>query len=159
MDERIVRQWFLISVWLKGLDALIECVAGGALLMVSVNQIAGLAHFVTRGELIEDPHDFIATHLLAWANAISVSSKEFYAAYLLVHGIVKIALVIGLLRNQRWAYPASLAVLGVFVVYQLYRLSHTGSLGLAVLTVFDLIVIGLIWHEYRLVRQNRGRQI
>jgi uncharacterized membrane protein len=157
MDERLVRRWFLISVWLKGLDAAIECVAGAALLVVSVDQIASVAHRVTRGELIEDPNDFLAAHLLAWANTFSVSSKQFYAAYLLAHGVVKIVLVVGLLRNQLWAYPASLAVLGAFVVYQLYRLSHAISPGLVALTLFDVVVIGLVWHEYRLVRRNRER--
>jgi uncharacterized membrane protein len=159
MDERTVRRWFLISVRFKGLDALVECVSGIALLVVSVDQIAGPAHPITLGELIEDPHDFLATRLLAWANAFSVSSKEFYAAYLLAHGVIKIVLVIGLLRNQLWAYPASLAVLSAFIIYQFYRLSHTASLGLLALTVFNLIVIGLVWHEYRLVRRNHGRQL
>ena len=49
--------------------------------------------------MIEDPKDFIATHLLAAAQNFSVETKNFYAFYLLSHGIVKLLLVIGLLRN------------------------------------------------------------
>jgi len=79
---------------------------------------------------------------------------NFYAFYLLSHGIVKVFLVIGLLRNKLWAYPVSLVVLGVFIVYQLYRFSYTHGFGLMVLTVFDVVVMGLIWHEYRLVRRH-----
>jgi uncharacterized membrane protein len=63
-------------------------------------------------------------------------------------------LVIGLLQNKLWAYPASLIALGLFVLYQLYRFSYRHGAGLIVLTVFDLLVMSLIWHEYRLARRH-----
>jgi uncharacterized membrane protein len=52
------------------------------------------------------------------------------------------------------AYPASLVALALFIAYQIYRFSYTQSAGLIALTVFDVIVMGLIWHEYRLVRRH-----
>ena len=64
--------------------------------------------------------------------------------------MVKLALVIGLLRNKLWAYPASLVGTGLFILYQLYRYSYTHGFGLIVLTIFDVFVMWLIWHEYRL---------
>jgi uncharacterized membrane protein len=72
-------------------------------------------------ELIEDPNDFVAIHLLSIAQNFTVGTQHFYAFYLLSHGVVKVFLVIGLLRNKLWAYPVSLVVLGLFIVYQLYR--------------------------------------
>jgi uncharacterized membrane protein len=110
-----------------------------------------VAH-LTQQELTEDPHDLIASHLLAAAESLSLPTKNFYAFYLLSHGVVKLLLVGGLLRGKLWAYPASLVVMGVFIAYQVYRFSYTHSAGLVTLTVFDLVVILLIWHEYRLVR-------
>ena len=80
-----------------------------------------------------------------------MGGKSFATFYLLSHGIVKLFLVAGLLRNKAWAYPASLAVLGLFIAYQLYRLTFAFSIALVLLTVFDFVVIWLIWHEYRLV--------
>jgi uncharacterized membrane protein len=59
-----------------------------------------------------------------------------------------------LLKNKLSAYPASLIALGLFVLYQLYRFSYTHAAGLIVLTVFDLLVMSLIWHEYRLVGRH-----
>ena len=56
--------------------------------------------------------------------------------------------------SRYFGYPASLVVLGLFIAYQLYRYSYTHGLGLIVLTVFDLIVIAFIWHEYRLIRHH-----
>jgi uncharacterized membrane protein len=154
MNERRVHQIFEISVLLKGAHALIECIGGLVLAFISTDAIKGLVNALTQDELIEDPNDFVAGHLLSLAQDFTVSTQRFYAFYLLSHGVVKMFLVAGLLRNKLWAYPASLVVLGLFIVYQLYRFSYTHGAGLIVLTVFDVIVMGLIWHEYRLVSRH-----
>ena len=155
MNEHRIHRIFQISVLLKGGHALIECVSGLALAFVSTGTIVHLVNLITQDELVEDPQDFIATHLLTMAHGFSVATKDFYAFYLLSHGIVKLLLVVGLLRNKLWAYPASLVVLGLFILYQLYRYSYTHGIGLLVLTVFDIIVMVLIWHEYRLILRHK----
>ena len=155
MNERRIHQIFQIGVLLKGAHAAIECAGGIMLALVSTGAIVKLVNALTQEELIEDPKDFVATHLLAYAQSFSVSQKHFYAFYLLGHGVVKLLLVIGLLNGKYWAYPASLIVLSLFVVYQLYRFSYTHSVGLIVLTLFDLVVMFLIWHEYKLMRRQR----
>jgi len=154
MNERRIHQIFEISVLLKGAHALVECVGGVVLAFVSTSAITSLVNALTQEELIEDPNDFVAAHLLSLAQNFTVSTRHFYAFYLLSHGVIKVFLVIGLLRNKLWAYPVSLLVLGLFIVYQLYRFSYTHGFGLIALTVFDVRVMGLIWHEYRLVRRH-----
>jgi len=71
------------------------------------------------------------------------------------HGIAKPLPVIRVPRNKLWSYPASLIILGLFIVYQLYRFSYRHGAGLILLTVFDIFVMGLIWHEYRLMRHQQ----
>ena len=154
MNERRIRQIFEISVLLKGAHALIECVAGLVFAFIGTSEIVNLINALTQEELIEDPNDFVAAHLLSLAQNFTVSTQHFYAFYLLSHGVVKVFLVAGLLRNKLWAYPVSLVVLGLFVTYQVYRFSYTHGSGLIVLTVLDVIVMGLIWHEYRLLRRH-----
>jgi uncharacterized membrane protein len=154
MNEHRVHRIFLVSILLKGVHALIECLGGTILALVSTASIVNFVNTITLNELIGDPNDFLATHLLALARDFSVQTQHFYAFYLLSHGLVKVLLVIGLLREKLWSYPASLIVLALFVVYQLYRFSYRHGLGLIVLTVFDVIVMGLIWHEYNLMRQH-----
>ena len=39
------------------------------------------------------------------------------------------------------------------MVYQLHRYFETGGIGLIVLTAFDLVVMVMIWQEYRVVRR------
>lgn len=156
VDEHRIHQLFEIGVWLKGAHALIECVGGILLYLVSTDAIASWVNAFTQEELIEDPNDFIAGYLSQTAGHFSVASKEFYAFYLLSHGLIKLLLVVGLLRGRLWSYPASLAALGAFMVYQLYRYSYTHSAGLLVLTVFDAVVMMLIWHEWRAVRRHKA---
>jgi uncharacterized membrane protein len=153
-DERRIHQLFEVSVWLKGAHALIECIGGILLYLVTTDTIAAWVNMITQDELIEDPNDFLAGHLSQMASQFSVASKEFYAFYLLSHGLIKLLLVIGLLRGKLWSYPASLAALGAFMVYQVYRYSYTHSPGLLALTVFDAVVMVLIWHEWRVVRRH-----
>lgn len=43
---------------------------------------------------------------------------------------------------------------GPFIVYQVYRYSYTHGTGLIVLTLFDIFVMALIWHEYQVVRRR-----
>jgi uncharacterized membrane protein len=152
MNERRIHQFFEISVLLKGAHALIECIGGILLAVIDTGTIIRLVEILTQDELLEDRHDFIATHLRAAAETFTPSTQHFYAFYLLSHGLVKVFLVAGLLRDKLWAYPASLVVLGLFIVYQLYRYSYTGGVGLLALTAFDVVVIALIWHEWRVRR-------
>lgn len=154
LSERRVHKLFQLSVLLKGGHAILECLSGVALALFSTATIISFVNTLTQDELVENPHDFIATHLLAMAHSFSVQTKNFYAFYLLSHGVVKLFLVIGLLRNKLWSYPASLVALAGFVAYQIYRFSYTHGLGLIVLTVFDLFIMVLIWHEYGLVRRH-----
>jgi uncharacterized membrane protein len=154
MNERRIRKVFRLSILLKGAHALIECAGGIALALVSTRTIVDLVNRFTQEELVEDPKDFIATYLLGWARGFSVQTEHFYAFYLLSHGVVKLLLVAGLLRSRLWAYPTSLVVMALFITYQLYRFYYSGGTGLIVLTVFDLFVVALIWHEYRLMRQH-----
>ncbi|MBZ9863331.1 DUF2127 domain-containing protein [Mesorhizobium sp. CA12] len=155
VDERRIHQIFEVSVWLKGAHALIECLGGILLYFVTTGAIASWVNSFTQDELIEDPNDFIAGHLSQMASHFSVANKEFYAFYLLSHGLIKLLLVVGLLRGKLWSYPASLVALGAFMAYQVYRWSYTHSPGLLVLTVFDAVVMVLIWHEWRVVRRHR----
>ena len=77
----------------------------------------------------------------------------FGAVYLLIHGAVKVVLVVALLLNKLWAYPCLIVVLLVFICYQLYRIALNPTAGLVALTVFDSVIVALTWREYRRLRR------
>jgi uncharacterized membrane protein len=154
LREKRIGQFFRLSIWLKGIHAALEVVSGMLLIFLSPIQLTKFVVWMTQDELLEEPNDLIANYLLDVARQLSVSSLMFGAFYLLSHGIVKLTLVIALLKKKLWAYPWSLALFSLFIVYQIYRLSITYSLGLFVLTLFDLMVIWLIWREYKIIRKR-----
>jgi uncharacterized membrane protein len=151
------RDWldrlFVIGIIGKGLNGLAELVGGLLLLFVTPDSIHHVVAVLTRGELSEDPNDLVARYLLHTADGLTGSAVIFGAVYLLVHGAVKIGLVIALLLNKLWAYPCMIIVLLIFIGYQLYRIVLQPSVGLVVLTVFDALIVMLTWREYR--RQRR----
>jgi len=150
--SRTLDDTFKISVTLKGIDGALEIVGGVILLFVRPATLDHLARSLTQHELAEDPHDFVARHVLHSAGQLTHGSTLFAAVYLLSHGIAKVVLVVALLRDQLWAYPATIALLGTFIAYQLYRLSYRITLGLTLLTIFDAFVVWLTWREYQAKR-------
>ena len=154
MQERRIHQLFEISVLLKGVHAASECIGGIALALTNNASIRHLVARLTKTELTEDERDFIANHLVSWAQGFSIQTQHFYAWYLLSHGLVKVALVVALLMRKLWAYPTAIVVFGLFIAYQLYRYAHTHGIGLLFLTALDLLVVLLTWHEYRLMRRH-----
>jgi uncharacterized membrane protein len=150
--EKSIYAIFEASIILKGLNAIGEIVGGIVALIISQEFVIRLTLFLTQGELSEDSNDRLANYLIHSAQQFSVSSKHFLAIYLLSHGVIKLGLVIGLLKNKLWAYPVSILVFALFILYQIYRFYFTHSVWLIALTVFDLIVIWLVWHEYNRLR-------
>lgn len=140
---------FEVGIVLKGLNGLLELVGGVLLLIVSPAAIKGIVRTLTAGELSENPHDFIATRLLHTAGGLTGAGLTFGGVYLLIHGVVKVTLVIALLRNKLWAFPWMVAVLLAFIAYQVYLIILGPSPGLVALTVFDVFIVVLTWREYR----------
>lgn len=159
--NRLREQWteekvFRLLVWLKGLDAVLELIGGILLFVVSPRAIGTVAQFLTQHELSEDPHDFIANTLLTASASLTHNHVSLFGAlYLLSHGIVKIILVWAVLRDKLWAYPWMIAFLGVFVVYQIYRLVIRVTPGLLILTLFDMVIIWLTVREYHRLQASR----
>lgn len=140
---------FHITLYLKGLDGLLEIIGGIFLLIIKPEQINRFANWLTQGELSHDPHDYIAHHILKTAHDLTGASLIFGAIYLLSHGILKNVLVIEVLRDHLWAYVALIVVTALFIVYQLYRMIAVKmSVGLILLTFLDVLIIYLTSKEY-----------
>ena len=143
-----------IGLWLvlRNIDRLpllsAERVTGVLLLLVTPDQIRAAVAAVTRGELAEDPIDLVANLLVRYANELNVSTTQFGAFYLLVHGLVKVLLAGAVLRDKIWAYPWLIAFLVAFIGWQTYELVAHFTVGLLLLTLFDLFIVYLTVREY-----------
>lgn len=143
------------GIILKGIDGGLEFLGGLLVLFVSPAALHHFTTFITHRELVEDPHDKIANLLLHATSHYSAGGRTFLVIYLWLHAAIKLIAVFGILKNQLWAYPFSLITLGLLVVYQLYDIFFVKlSVGMIVLTVFDVLILWLIWREYGKVRKE-----
>lgn len=153
--ERVLHRFFEVSVILKGVNGTLEIMAGIALLFVGA--IGKIVFSLVQNELVEDPTDFLATHLSGFFHYFPIGPQFFGGFYLLSHGVIKIFLVISLLKKKLWAYPLSMIFLAIFIIYQIYRYFFTHSVFLILLTLLDIALIALIWHEYGHMKKRFGK--
>jgi uncharacterized membrane protein len=156
LKPELIHLLFKIGVAIKGIDGALEAVAGFALFFTSRAALRDLVDWLTAGEMREDPTDFVATHLIGFFHHLSKGTENFASVYLLIYGLAKVGLAVGLLRGKLWAYPAALAALGLFLCYQFYRVVHTHSLGLGLLSLVDLAILAVIWRDYKFVKARGG---
>jgi len=156
-SEHTIYELFKWSLLLKGAISLGEVVAGIGLLFIPWPVVASFVAWL-RAYASSGADSVLMTHLLKELATFTQATVVFVALYFLIRGSVKLVLIWQLLHNRFWAYPASLVVMTLFVLYQIYQLVTGGGLLVVVLTLFDIIVIGLIWHEYRIVRRFRAQE-
>jgi len=84
-----------------------------------------------RHEIVEDPNDILVRIAEAGLAHGSFMVTRFLAAYLGFWGVIDIGLSTALLKNLRWAFPVSLTLIGLFLVYEVQRFTHTHSIVLA----------------------------
>ncbi|HWT33234.1 MAG TPA: DUF2127 domain-containing protein [Microbacterium sp.] len=147
--EAVLDWTFLIGVLLKGVDGLVEFVVGIPLLFVTADQVTGLVRQLTSGELSQDPTDFWANLLLREAAKADHASLAVGGVFLIVHGAVKLAIVIALLLGSRRVYPWAAAALAVLAVLQIVDLVLKFSIGVLLLCVLDVAIIALTLREWR----------
>ena len=140
---------FQVAVVVKGIDGVLELVGGVLLLLVGPAALHHLGVLLARHELADEPDDWVVMALRHLAESFSVETRHFASAYLIGHGVLKIFLAVTLLRERLWAFPTALSVLAIFVAYQLHRFARTHSIVLLALTIVDIVVMALIWREYR----------
>ena len=149
--RRILHRFFELGILIKGVDGGLELIGGLLLVFLSPRAINRAVFFFVRGELKEDPTNLVA-NLLLHTTRSAIEVRVPASVFLIVHGIVKLALVGGLAADRLWSYPAAILVFAGFTIYQLYQLSQQYSLFLETVTVLDVIVVLLVIAEYRHMR-------
>ncbi|HYO36611.1 MAG TPA: DUF2127 domain-containing protein [Geodermatophilus sp.] len=140
---------------LKGLDGLVELLAGLALLVVGPRTLDAVTRRIVEHHLLGNPHGALADRFTAGEAALGSGDRTFAVVYLVLHGLVKLGLVVALLREVLRAYPVAIGVVGLFCAYEAYRAVQRGSWSLGVAAALDLAVIVLVVLEYRRLRSRR----
>lgn len=153
--KTVLHDSFRAGITIKGIDGILEAIGGVLLWFVKPEALTSGVRRLLLHELTKNPSDFIATHLLHSTMKIAAADPAFASVYLVTHGLTKALLVVALWFDKYWAYPLTIFVFGVFTVYQVYRFAITHSTFMAVLAVFDALIIYLTcveWREQRRIR-------
>jgi len=152
--NNIIHKSFEIGILIKGIDGFFEIIGGILLVFLNPARLNKLTIILTQHELSENPQDMIVSFMIKLSSNFSVSTQYFGVFYLITHGIVKFILVILLWKKKIWAYPLTIVSLILFIIYQIYRSTIDHSIGLIMLTIFDIIMILLTFIEYKRVKNN-----
>jgi len=152
--KKLFHNAFKAATFFKGLDGLLEISGGFLLLALGPATLNRLVSALTQHELGRDPNDVIANYIIRSEQSLSVGAEIFASIYLISHGAVKIFLVASLWRGRLWAYPLAIIFLILFILYQVYRFGYSHSTWLIFLSVFDVLVVVLIWIEYKHLRES-----
>ncbi len=147
--EGIWDNLFGLGIIHKAVSGLLELFGGLGFMLVGKSDLIDLFSKITRGEILEDPNDLIINFCAKWLQQLSSDTKFFVAAYILFHGVLNLFLSIQLFRKKLWAYKVAMSVSAVFILYQIYRITHTHSTVLILITLWDAIFIGVTWHQYK----------
>ncbi|MDQ6893024.1 MAG: DUF2127 domain-containing protein [Acidobacteriota bacterium] len=158
-EHPLLHYFFELGIGLKFLNGLLEVVGGIGLFFTTPESLNKVATAIFKNELLRDSQDFVANHLLHAVQRLSANAQLFASIYLLVHGVVKVGLVIALWKKRLWAYPLAGIILVLFTIYQVYLFAHSGSLLQLFLTALDVIILVLLWFEYKRIASHLDSKI
>ncbi len=156
--KSLLDKTYEIGLLIKGIDGVFELAGGLLLWLIPRDTVSRLTKALTQNQLDKNPHDVIANHILHLGQSLAHGRNWFAIAFLLSHGIIKIALVAALLRNKLWAYPWALVVLTLFLIYQVYAFIIKPGFGMGFLSVLDVLIIWLVWREWHKVEPKPQSQ-
>ncbi len=156
LPEQDYHELFRIGIMVKAVDGIIEACAGVFFYFIGYTKINAILFSVFRAEVAESPRDAFWQFFIDEWHRISLSSNSFWGLLFMAHGITKLALSVGLLKNKLWAYPTAAVVFTLFVGYEIYSLTSRPSAFLFLITIFDVVVVGLIVHEYLHLRKRKA---
>ena len=121
----------------------------GILILNFVGQSLGDVFYnLMSHEIIEDPNDLLVKTVSYLLNINRLDISYFTSIYLIFWGLLDSFLSISILRFRLWAYPVSLALISLFTLYEIYRLTYSHSLILLFVIIVDIFIIWIIKKEY-----------
>lgn len=146
--KNFVDRAFRVSLYIKAFDGTLQLTGGTLLLFVEPETLGRWVNVLTR-HLLSSPNNPVALFLEHQAQNLSVSTELLVSLYLLSHGVIKLGLVFGLLKEKLWVFPFAFVGFGAILSIELYRIIFHFFWGLIILMSFDTFVLTMVTLEYR----------
>jgi uncharacterized membrane protein len=144
---------YLVAILIKGFDGALETLAGIVLAITGPRRFYEWVIRLTAPELTG--HHPALHAIRSGATKLAEAPHEFVLFYLLVHGFLKLGIVVALLwRGGRLVFPLAALILGAFVAYMSWHLSVRWSGWVLSFALFDLLTLALVLNEWRNVSRD-----
>jgi uncharacterized membrane protein len=155
--SKLLHRAYQVAIGIKGLDGVIEFVAGMIIALVGSRQVYHFAIWATAPEIVRHPESHTAHVIRHGAYNFAHHPHKFAIIYLLAHGLLKIGLVVNLFIEHMWIFPASVVVLLGFIAFMAAKLMAHWSPWLFAFALFDTATLALVLNEWRVrVTQRRA---
>jgi len=157
--RRHAHRAYLAGVGFKGIHGVADVLTAVVLLVAPQLLPSGVLWMASEagddlgaaGPAVSGALRYVGTDLLTWPAGL-------LGVFLLVHGLVKLASAVCLLRRLVRGYPWAIGALVALLAYQVGDAAVTASLTMAGLAVVDVAVIVLVVAEYRHLRAELREQ-
>lgn len=142
---------YVITIAVKGIDGGIETMLGLIIWLSGPQRWYAFLLHISAPELLEEPgnHRFVELVRNGASNLLH-SPVSFIVAYLVIHGVLKLALALVLLRGGgRWIFPVAAAILVSFIGFMSWHLAEHWSNWVLGFALFDFVTLLLVLNEWR----------
>jgi uncharacterized membrane protein len=155
---QLLHDAYLGAILIKGFDGAVETLAGLVIALTGPERIYAWVFRLTAPELNGGQHHPALHAIRSGAAQLATGPHHFVTFYLLVHGLLKFAIAVALLKGTaRWVFPVTSLILTGFIAYMSWRLSLRWSDWLLGAALFDLLTLGLVLNEWRAHGDRNGR--
>jgi len=132
------------GLWIKGLNGALELLGAVLILIAPDAFLQRIAAFLTRHDHGRGGWDRVHGMLARGCGHLAGDGHGFSIFYLASHGILKITLAGLLLHHVRAAFPVGIAIFGLLIAYELYRLAMKPGVMISAIVFLDLAILTLI---------------
>ena len=129
---------------------------GLVLLKIVGSPLVEVIRVLMNHELVEDPSDVLYNLIISTLTSHPVYITYFIASYFIFWGVIDVVLSYNLMKHRMWAFPASFILIGMFIVYEVVRFTHTHSFVLLLAIFVDIVIAWLIQREFKKLKMQPG---
>ncbi|MCB9812078.1 DUF2127 domain-containing protein [Candidatus Nomurabacteria bacterium] len=148
---------FLTGMWWRIGYGVLRILFGVALLKVVGAPLLDVVTSLLNYELTEDPSDILYRVISSILTEHPFYVSYFLAGYFIFWGVIDVVLSYNLIKHKTWAFPVSMVLIVLFILYGSIRFCYTHSLVLLSVLVVDAIILWLIWKEYVSLKEDATR--
>lgn len=149
----LLTKLFFLGMYWRIFYGLLRILFGITLLKVVGTPLLEVIHNLMGHELTEDSSDILFKTVNLLLSHYTFYVTYFLAGYFIFWGTIDIFLSYNLIKEKLWAFPASLWLIGLFIIYSIFRFTSTHSLVLLSVILFDVVIFLLIYKEYQKLRK------